>query len=190
MHPLQDLTHIARQFRHLQAEHEREGPEGSWRRRQGARLEDLEHRFETLLERWVRDPEQRERWHAHLYHGASIPGLGAADVLIFKGASPQGSRLEIRRNEAGERSVFVDGSRVDHFAVEQPLASPLRFGESEYAEIFDSRPEAVNALREFLHTASREPPWSCAAELYEDGIIDENFSLTSRGHRLLASLSS
>jgi hypothetical protein len=185
MHPAHELSEIAQEFRHRQAEHEREGPEGSWRRREGARLAELERHFETLLARWIDDPAERELWRAHLYRGESQPELRAADMLLYKGCSAEGSLMEIREQEPGEHIVVIDGTRVDHFEPDLPIASPTSFGGSLYDETFDSPPEAIGALNAFLSGATREPPWPWATTLHSDGIIDTTFALTARGRRLL-----
>jgi hypothetical protein len=82
MHPTRELSEIARESCHLQAEHEREGAEGSWRRRQGARLAELERHFETLLERWVDAPTERDHWREHFYRGGSRPEPGVAAEAV------------------------------------------------------------------------------------------------------------
>jgi hypothetical protein len=184
MHPTDELTEITRKFRHLQAEHEREGPEGSWRRRHHARLLELERHFETLLERWIEDREEREKWRAHLYHGAGKPDAAAPDVLLYKGRSPNGALIEIRVSKSGERAVAIDGARADHFAADLPMQSPLEFGGSLYEETFDAPGEAIEALGAYLRGAVREPPWRWATLLYADGIIDSTFALSERGRRL------
>jgi hypothetical protein len=186
MHPIQELSATAREFRHLQAEHEREGPEGSWRRRQGARLAEIERHFETLLERWVDDPAELERWRAHFYHGGEQPEVEDLGVLLFKGRSDAGSLVEIRETESGESAVRIDATEAAHWTGDLPIESPLRFGDSVFEETFDAPAAAVEALRALVGGASREPPWQWATALYADGIIDSTFALTERGRRLLA----
>lgn len=71
---LTELEEMARQFRHRRGEHQREGVEGSFRRRQATELSRLEERFESLLERSVTDPGLRDRWRAHLHGREPSPG--------------------------------------------------------------------------------------------------------------------
>lgn len=72
--PVTALEEIARQFRHTQAEHQREGVEGSLRRRHETELAHLEERFESLLKRSVGDPVLCEEWRQHLHGRHSSPG--------------------------------------------------------------------------------------------------------------------
>lgn len=71
--PVTELEEIAKQFRHTRAEHQREGVEGSFRRRQATELTRLEERFESLLKRSVTDPELCDEWRQHLHSGRSSP---------------------------------------------------------------------------------------------------------------------
>jgi len=147
-------------------------------------LAELERRLETLLEHWVQDAGERERWRAYLHHGASAPELSIPDGPLYKGHSALGGLIEIRETSAGERAVLIDGTCVDHFGAELPIESPLPFGGSLYEETFDSPPEAVGELAAYLRGKLREPPWHWATVLYGDGIIDTTFALTERGRRL------
>ncbi len=185
MYPSRQLSQIAREFRHLQAEHEREGHNGSWRRRQGARLGELERQFDLLLARWVEDPAECERWREHLHRGAAAPEPSAEETTLFEGRSELGRTIQIRALESGERIVLLDGARVDHVAAEIPVESPFRFGDSLYQETSDSPPEALEALAAFVSRAAREPPWRWARTLLSDGLIDSSFALTERGRRML-----
>ena len=82
--PRLELVEIAREFRHLRGEHARERPNSSLRRRHGALLAELERRLETLLEHWVQDAGERERWRAYLHHGASAPELSIPDGPLYE----------------------------------------------------------------------------------------------------------
>jgi len=72
--PKTELEELAREYRHVRAEHEREGVEGSWRRRQEARLARIEKRFESVLTRNMHDEDTRDRWRRYLYRGNPSPG--------------------------------------------------------------------------------------------------------------------
>lgn len=69
----EQLQEIARNYRHVRAEREREGLLGSWRRRQLARMARLQEQFESVLSRSGMDEQARERWRRHLHHGAPPP---------------------------------------------------------------------------------------------------------------------
>lgn len=182
-HPVSELSKVAREFRHVQGEHEREGVDGSWRRRQGSRLEELERTFEVLLERWVRDTDEQARWREHLYAGAEAPDHELAEEPpLFRGRSELGSTILIGPN-GHERHVIVDGALVDHWPERRVIADPVRHGESAFHEVFEAPPEALAELLGYLDDPGRSPPWSWARELFEDGLIDSTFALTARGRR-------
>ncbi|MER3488123.1 MAG: hypothetical protein C4307_05090, partial [Chloroflexota bacterium] len=74
-----ELEQIVAEYHHLRAEHRRAGPESSVRRRMEARLEELDRRFERLLEEWV--PEERLRQELRAFLKETLPpdwqGLGS-----------------------------------------------------------------------------------------------------------------
>lgn len=183
MHPIDELREIANQFRYVQAEHEREGEPGSWRRRQGAKLARLEQKFATLLERWV-PPYQQEFWRAYLYRDGAAPEVSLPNRLVFQGRSPSGSVLEVRERDTGERTVVVDGSLQTTLPVRHPVEAPFSFGRSSFAEFFEVPPQAVTVLMEYVNGESSRPPWQWARVLYDQGVIDAHFRLTERGRRL------
>lgn len=183
MHPVAELSKVAQEFRHVQGEHEREGVEGSWRRRQGSRLDELERAFEVLLERWIKDGEEQARWRDHLYGGADEPEHHLSEEPpLFRGRSELGSNIVIVANGA-ERHVLVDGSLVDRWPQRRVIAAPVLHGESAFHEVFEAPPEALDALLRYLDDPGESPPWSWARELFEDGLIDPTFALTARGRR-------
>src|SRR5688500_107951 len=105
-----ELQRIAAEYRHLHNDHNREGIEGSWRRRLQAQMEVLDQRFEALLTRWVRDEELCQRWRDHLRHrGAEPPTPSLAEPPLFLGIAETGSRVELRQLNDGY-GIFFDGA--------------------------------------------------------------------------------
>jgi hypothetical protein len=183
VHPVAELIEVAGEFRHLQAEHAREGPAGSWRRRQRARMEELEQSFDTLLQRWVPDADEQARWREHLYRGAEQPGeLPSEQPPVFRGRAEDGSMLLIQAYK-GALELTVDGASVDRWPLERTIDVPVHHGDAIYEESFEVPPEALDALMRFVERRTGEPPWSWARALYEEGLIDANVSLTARGRR-------
>lgn len=183
MHPLAELSQIAREFRHLKAERAREGIDGSWRRRHGARMEELEQSFATLVSRWVPDPDMRARWHDHLHHGAELPeDTDLAVPPLFRGRSELDSTLLVRVDN-DQQKLLLDGAEVARWPMRRTLAAPLRYDGSQFHEVFEASPPALEALTDYLDRRGGAPPWAWARELYDDGLIDPNFGLTARGRR-------
>jgi hypothetical protein len=184
VHPIAELSQVAREFHHVQGEHAREGLSSSRRRRQRARMEELEEKFETLLLRWVPSATEQPRWREHFYRGAEAP----ADLLpdnpapLFRGRSELGITLEIRATE-NEQELLLEGAVVDRLPLRSPITSPVLYGDSEFHELFEAAPDALEALLDYIERRADEPPWARARELYEEGMIDENFGLTARGRR-------
>lgn len=185
MHPVSELSDVAREFHHLQAEHSREGIEGSWRRRQGARLEELERTFETLLQRWVPSADEQTLWREHLYRGAERPHGEFVEPPAFRGRSELGSTVVVRPSE-DELEVILDGTPVARWPKRRGVAAPLRFADSEFHELFEAPDAALDALLDYVERRTEAPPWQWARELYEDGLIDPTFGLTERGRRFHA----
>jgi hypothetical protein len=187
-----ELAAIVREFHHVQEEHRRARPESRVRRHLHSRLEELEERFERLLEEWVADEETRAAWRAHLYQGAPRPAESAPErPLTFRGRSEAGSVVEIRKRPDGSYDVEVDGALVER--IEGGLdfaggtAPPVfRLDGSEFRETFSASPAALEALRDSLAGDAAHPPWDQAAELVADGLVDRDFGLTERGRRALA----
>lgn len=184
MHPIAELSNVAREFHHVQGEHAREGVAGSWRRRQRARMEELEEKFETALARWVPDASEQMRWREHLYRGAEEPHelIPSEPAPLFRGRSEYDSTLVIRETEH-EQVWIVDRDIVDRRALRSPITMPVFHGDSQFAEQFEAGPEALEALIAHVERRTTEPPWTWARMLYDDGLIDANFGLTARGRR-------
>ena len=184
MHPIAELSKVAREFHHVQGEHAREGVSGSWRRRQRARMEELEEKFETLLSRWVPQATEQMRWREHLYRGAEEPheSVPVEEPLLFRGRSALESTLVIRATE-DEQEWIVDGNVVDRRPLRRTIDAPVIHGGWEFHEQFDAPAEALEALIAYVERRADAPPWAWARELYEDGLIDCNFGLTARGRR-------
>lgn len=187
MHPIAELSNVAREFHHVQGEHAREGVSGSRRRRQRARMEELEEKFETLVARWVPDASEQQRWREHIYRGADEPSelVPSEPQPLFHGSSEYDSSLLIRETEH-EQVWIVDGDVVDRRPLRSPVVAPVRHGGSEFAELFETDPQALDALIAYVERRTSEPPWAWARALYDDGLIDANFGLTDRGRRYRA----
>ncbi len=187
MHPVSELSKVASEFHHLQAERAREGVDGSWRRRHGMRLDELEQSFETLVRRWVSDPAEQERWRQHLHRGDERPLVEEPnEPPQFLGRSEAGSTLLIRANDGGQ-DFLVDGRRAAHWPTPRPLDGPQNFEGSVFHEFFQASSSALEALLDYVQRRMEAPPWEHARELFDDGLIDATFGLTARGRRLQAS---
>jgi len=185
----EQLEALARNYHHVESEHERAHPDGSVRHHLEQRLQDQRERFEHLLAACVPDEQGRRAWRAYLHHrGAAPPGPPAADPLLFRGRSEAGSVVEIRKDRSSELAVAVDGRLVERLPVEHvPIAegpAVFRLDGTDFQESFAAPDRAVRALRQFLSAGGR-PPWDHASELLSDGLIDVNFGLTERGRRAL-----
>jgi hypothetical protein len=186
MHPITELNKVAREFHHVQGERAREGVSGSWRRRQRARLEELEEKFDTLLVRWVPDATEQMRWREHLYRGAEAPSdLIPDEPPLFRGRSAQGSSLVIRADHE-EQELILDGALVARWPLRRTIDAPVHHGGMDFFEVFEANPDALEALLDYVARRVDAPPWEWARELYEDGLIDSNFGLTARGRRFRA----
>lgn len=184
MHPITELNKVAREFHHVQGEHAREGVSGGRRRRQRAHLKELEEKFETLLDRWVPDATEQMRWREHIYRGAQEPHE-LADIEqppLFHGRSEQGSILVIRAID-DEQELIVDGDPVARRPLRPTMDAPMLHGGSEFHELFEAPPEALDALLDYIERRTDAPPWGFARALYDEGMIDANFGLTARGRR-------
>jgi hypothetical protein len=174
----------------LQTQRSHIGP-GSARRHVEDHLAEVRERFERLLEEWVPDPGLRDAWRAYLEHHAPEPGAPPAiRRVVFRGrGEASGSIVEVT-GRGDELRVEVDGALAERIAGEKDFTSELpglrwRLNGTEFEEIFDASPEAVEALAEFSEGGG-EPPWERAAELLTDGLIDVHLELTPRGKRALA----
>jgi hypothetical protein len=95
--------------------------------------------------------------------------------------------LEIRDDRSGGLAVVVNGQLVRRLAVEHPSVAETpaacRLDGAEFRELFDSSPDALRALRDFL-ASHAEPPWEHTATLLADGLIDVDFIARPRRARL------
>jgi len=184
------LQALARHYHHLQNEHKRAGLESGVRRRIEKRLLEVRERFDRLLDEWVFEPESRQAWQEHLHNRSpEPPGPPGISPLVFRGRSDAGAIIEVRGES--DLEVEIDGAFVERIAAEKDFAAvghsfSFRLDGTQFEEIFDASPEAVDALADFLDGDGAPPPWEHAAELLEDGLIDRHFAVTPRGRRALA----
>lgn len=186
--PEEELRKIVREYRHTRDEHTREGESGSWRRRQRAQLSDLETRFEQILSHWFPDESIRAQWREHLFRAATEPPPVHEVPRLYRGRSETGSIMEVFETEAGEWEYIVDGTVADRRTGRKSTEATVRLGGQMFQEAFYAPAEALEALR--THVAEQPaggPPWEWAPELFADGLIDLNFSLTERGRRFVRS---
>ena len=189
-HPIEGLQEIVSSYRHMRAEHGREGEEGSRRRNLFAQMEELEQKFETLLSRWVLDEEGRSSWRNCLHHGDPTPKDDLERLPpLFLGRSQMGSLIEVRESPQGEYEIIVDGSlrqrsssRVT-FGGSSPVL--LNFADQKWKEMSRANESVLDGLQNYVASPTGEPPWHLARILFSDGLIDTNFGLTSRGKRIL-----
>lgn len=190
-HPDTALQQLAAEFRHLQAEHGRQAPDGSWRRRLESRLSAVEASFDELVQQWVPDPDAQLAWRRHLHHGGPPPERAASTApLVFKGRSESGFTVEVRPGADGSLDARVDGTVVARLSrrwrSDTGGPTTLEIGGQVYREVFDASADARGALLQYVQGAAGEPPWSWARMLLEDGLVDPTFALTDRGRRALA----
>jgi hypothetical protein len=183
MHPIHRLQEIARAFHHERAERQRQPLVGTRRRKHAQRLEELEEAFERMAAHWLPDEGTRRRWRDYLSHGGEQPeGPEAREPLLFCGRSSDGGTAEVRRDN-GRIEILVDGRLVGDAG--RWNERTVTMGDTIYRETTHVPEATLSELRAHLR-AQAPPPWPHALELYEDGIVDENFSLTDRGRRVLA----
>lgn len=189
--PFQQLAELGRAFRHVQAEHEREAPQGARRRRQRAEMERLTRDFERVLAHWVHDDALRDAWRSYFRSGTDEPEQPRlAAPPLFRGRAQAGAVIELRGAPDGGYDLVVDGAVAEHhetpWHLEPERIEPIQIGEWTCTELFEAPDEAVGALRAFLARPGAEPPWEWARPLYEDGLIDRDFAVTPRGARRVA----
>ncbi|MDH3201165.1 MAG: hypothetical protein OEM15_09750 [Myxococcales bacterium] len=186
--PEDELRRIISEYRHTQGEHEREGESGSWRRRQKAQLADLETRFEQILEHWFRDETTRAQWREHLFRAAPEPAPVHEVPRLYRGRSESGSVMDVFETQGGDWEYIVDGTVAKRSKAGKSTEATLRLGGPTFQETFDAPTEALEVLRTYVaEQPSGGPPWEWASELFADGLIDMNFSLTERGQRFIQS---
>jgi len=187
----EELEAVVRHYHHLESEHERAHPQGSARHHLELSLNHDRERFEHLLAEYVADEGVRRAWRDFLHHRGGEPsGPPAISPVLFKGRSEAGSILETRRDPSGELAVVVDGQLVERrparaIPVTEGHPAIFQLDGAEFREVFDARPSALRALRDF-RASGGDPPWEHASALLADGLIDVDFGLTDRGRRALA----
>jgi len=186
--PEDELRRIASDYRHIQGEHEREGESGSWRRRQKAHLSDLETRLEHSLDHWFRDETTRAQWREHFFRAAAEPAPIYDVPRLYRGRSESGSVVDVLETQSGEREYIIDGTVAERRKAGKSTEATVRLGGQTFQETFDAPAEALEVLRTYIaEQPSGGPPWEWASELFANGLIDMNFSLTERGQRFIRS---
>lgn len=186
--PEDELRRIAAEYQHIRADHAREGESGSWRRRQEARLSDLKSQFEHILHRWFQDEAIRAQWREHLFRAAAEPAPVHEVPRLYRGLSESGSLVEIAETHQGTWDYIIDGTVAERRDAQRSTDATVRLGGQAFQEAFDAPAEALAVLRTYVaEQPSTEPPWEWASELFADGLIDMNFSLTERGQRFIRS---
>ena len=93
-----ELEATVDEYRHVQSEHHRAGPESSIRRHLHARLSQLGSHFERLLEGSVADEGTREAWRRSLHEGLPAPAAPEPALLRESGrSSARSSKRLLRR---------------------------------------------------------------------------------------------
>jgi hypothetical protein len=185
------LVQIAHTFRHVREEHRRMHAGGRGRRRDQLRLDELERRFERIVGEWIDDEALRERWRLFLHSGGEAPTEPAADIhpLVYRGASDAGSTVELRIVTENDLEVWIDEALVERTSARVELSgtgppAQLDVGGLRSRETFAAPTDALQALSDFVSDGG-QPPWEHASELVSDGLVDDHFALTPRGHRAL-----
>ncbi|HEY5951115.1 MAG TPA: host attachment protein [Kofleriaceae bacterium] len=187
--PIDLLRRLGDEYRHVAQEHHREPAyRAAIRHRLADQMRELEASFERVLVEWTTEETLRAAWREFLRGRAPAPDQPRlASPPLFKGRTDAGALVEVRPVSDGY-DIFIDGARSDHTNVPWHLdpdaGGRVLIGEHECDEIFESPPDAIAALTEFL-AGRDEPPWRWARELFEDGVIDPELALTPRGRRRL-----
>jgi len=186
--PGQLLLQLAKQYQHLKSENKAKGPESRQNRRHEQDMETLAQRFATLCDHWISDEERRTAWRDHLYHFAPPPPVDDwPPPLVFRGTAQPGNVAEILETDSGYH-IFIDGKEEtrepQHIRLtDQPIAE-LRVSGLAFEEKFSAPPAALDQLAEWYEHPTDGAPWEWSRDLYLDGLIDPDFSLTVRGKRL------
>jgi hypothetical protein len=185
--PIDLLRTLGQKYQHVKHDLAHQSVNSGPRRRLGHEMEALADHFERLLTEWVTEESLRTHWREFLYGREAPPDEPQVPAPpVFKGKTDAGATVVVRPVPDGY-DVIVDGARLDHGAVswnfDPDMRSPIRVGDHTYEELFDASPEAVSALAQFV--TGGDPPWLWARELIEDGLIDTELALTSRGRRRL-----
>ena len=186
--PVDLLRKLGDLYRHVEQEYERESPKSATRRRIAREMTKVGERFERLVVEWVLDEALRERWRRFLHGREPAPDHPELpSPPLFRGTTEAGTVIELRPRGDGY-DVLADGARIDHtdapWHLDPDMRDPIRINEYVCQEQFLSSPEAVGALGEFV-AGRADPPWDFVGDLVQDGLIDTELSLTSRGARRL-----
>ncbi len=190
VHPIEELEKIASEFHHLRNEHKNEAEHSSTRRVIASRLEALDDRFQHLLQHWVDNEPKRKAWHDFLHHETACPEDDlTANPPVYIGKSDSGSEVQVRPTGGHSFDVLIDGNCVEQLSgmLSFPMNAPVNLCGQKWWETSNTHGAALTALREYCaqEKGKRSPPWQWARVLYGDGLIDANFSLTTRGRRIL-----
>ena len=192
--PRDQLIELATQYNHFREERRRPGVDDTVRRQLLHRMEPLERKFTNLVERWVLDDDLRRAWHGYFYHAGPLPrGPAIERPPLYVGRTESGARVVIRPDTDAQIEILVDDDVQGRIPARNatiarvPQSAMSRFVPEHVTEVFEAREEACGWLEEWGTEGRGEPRWDYALELYADGLIDENFSVTERGRRMLAS---
>lgn len=188
--PVDTLHQLAHQVRQARNVSKRRQPT---QREHRAAVEDeqvFRERFASVLTRWVDDPELQSAWRAYLQNEGPAPsGPDLPPPPLFKGMSASGARLEILPAADEKVQLVVDGKPSVRAAGAATLGDRpvecLQVDGQDYHEVFESPSAAVEALVAYVRDPERGAPWTEARELYADGLVDAELSLTPRGQRLV-----
>lgn len=184
------LRQLAYRYHHYKQENKQKGPVSTRNRRHTRVMRDLEQAFDRAVERWV-PPEQRDAWRDHFYHFGPAPeGPVLPPPPLFRGRDEGGRRVELTPAPGGGYLLEMEGKPVRRVSASVHLGDQviraLHVEGSRFEEVFDASDEAQDALTAYTAAPGRGTPWQYLSDLYSDGIVDQNFGLTSRGRRLVA----
>lgn len=185
------LRQLAHRYHHYKQENKQKGPVSSRNRRHTRVMRELEQAFDKAVERWIPDQKDRDAWRDHFHHFGPAPeGRLLSPPPLFRGRDQGGRTVEVAPDPGGGYTLEVEGKPV------RRVSASVRFGDrviralhvegARFAEVFDAPDEAKDALTAYTAAPGRGTPWEYLSDLYSDGIVDQNFGLTSRGRRLVA----
>jgi hypothetical protein len=185
------LRQLAHRYHHYKQENKQKGPVSTRNRRHTRTMRELEQSFDKAVERWILDPACRDAWREHFYHFGPAPeGPQLPPPPVFRGRDASGRSVEISPSPDGGYMLVLEGKPVRHVAASVRLGDQrihtLRAEGSAFEEVFDAPEEAKEALAAYAAAPGRGTPWQHLSELYSDGVVDQNFGLTTRGRRLIA----
>lgn len=71
--PRAELLGLAERLRHLRAEHQRAGADGTVRRKLEGEMAEVSDHLDRRLAGLLADEADRDAWRAHAHHGAPTP---------------------------------------------------------------------------------------------------------------------